>query len=117
MSRETQFIGLTDRATRLVASAVKTETYDGMTTGMFGESMPGRIFTMPDSALVPYKYKEVVQDSPWSSGPMIFTHLIPYYKDGGGHSFRGRACCSWVLDPSLQEENVECDSVTGTYYV
>lgn len=121
MSRSTQYIGLNKFAAELVASAIKIEYYE-MTTGMFDEPINGRIYYMP----VPYPdvnesfvYKEVVQEVPWSSGPMIFTYLkeILTKKSGQvlGLDDDDGSICSWMVDPNVKP--AEYDYATGRYYV
>jgi hypothetical protein len=64
-------------------------------------------------------YKEVVQVEPWSSGPMIFTHLVEILtKKCGqvlGEDEDDPRFCSWALDPNVRP--AEYDYETGRYYV
>ena len=117
MSRSTQYVGLNHHALNLVKDAFKREEYE-MTTGMFEEPVSGTIYHVlpppgPNKAL---KYVEVVQTTPWSSGPMIFTHLKAVLTKECGQEIETGECCSWILDPSL-EDTSEVDYVTGRYYV
>lgn len=122
MSRSTQFIGLTEAARRYVKNAERRELYE-MTSGMFGEPIMGTIYHMtpPAGPNAGYYLKEVVQDTPWSSGPMIFTRLKPFLvKECGqvlGEDEEGGEYFSWVLDPTLKDEHMEVDQTTGRYYV
>jgi len=119
MSRSTQYIGLNKYAHELVKDAIKTETYE-MTTGMFVEPVNGRIYHMAkenDLDVASIRYVEIVQTSPWSSGPMIFTHLRREWvkNDGTIEPEEGEMYCSWMLDPALRGQ--EYDYETGRYYV
>lgn len=65
-------------------------------------------------------YEEVVQDSPWSSGPMIFTHfkvtMVKVDRDTN-YSYKEIQRTeegfyfSWMKDPSIHDE--EYDAITG----
>ncbi|MCK9596620.1 hypothetical protein M0R19_05510 [Candidatus Pacearchaeota archaeon] len=86
MSRETQFVGLPEKAKKfLVENAIKNEdciwcgmkggynreAYDNV-KGMFGEDISIFSYKLKNGTEV----KEVEQCSPWSSGPVIFTKLV-----------------------------------------
>lgn len=122
MSRTTQYIGLTKRALEYVNDAVEAKPYN-MTEGMFGEIIHGSIYTMPNGEIL----TEVVQAEPWSSGPMIFTHLrcrppelpFPESQHSGVQPEDANAefplfYFSWVLDPTVEGE---VDYENGRYYV
>ncbi len=130
MSRETQFIGLTEAAMRYVKNLVSLES-DLVTHGMFDEEIPLRRWKMPenkttgegvwnpertDGQLTPC-VREVVQCVPWSSGPMIFTCLAFDWgntgdtEKGGFKPDYGNTVFEWVTDPTLG--NIEYDQVTG----
>ena len=117
MARQTQYIGLNKFAIELTRTALKVEEYK-MTFGMFQEEVTGRIFHMtppkgPNKALI---YKEVVQATPWSSGPMIFTALQQtLVKECGQELVEKDLYCAWIIDPSL--EGKEYDYETGRMYV
>lgn len=105
MSRATQYIGLTSDAENWVSHALSHRMYT-MTDGMFGEGIPGRIFEMPlpPGPNIKYTAIEVVQAAPWSSGPMIFTHLkVVLTKECGQEQEHGIAF-SWVWNPVLEGE-------------
>ena len=68
--RTTQYIGLTNAAKEFVKDFAKTPIE--VTTGMFDDPVIGHEFISPDG----HKYIELLQCSPWSSGPMIFTCLL-----------------------------------------
>ena len=115
MSRSTQYIGLTDQAREYVKSAIKVEQWQ-MTIGMFDEPVMGSIYHLPppnssDKELIA---KEVVQLEPWSSGPMIFTHLKLTVIDKDGKEVEMGFAYDWVQDFALQ---CEVDWKKGTYYV
>lgn len=121
MSRETQYIGLNLYALKFVENATKVEEYD-MCQGMFDEIIKGSIYHMPipEFPNKEFRLQEVVQDTPWSGGPMIFTCLkeITVMESGEiietgekDHLFQ------WMIDPSLYDKNIEVDCETGRYYV
>jgi hypothetical protein len=81
MSRETQFVGLSQRSkefiyenrlTQVAPECLSEEDKQYYTSGMFGEELPLGVFEKSDTH---EKYFEVSQCEPWSSGPVIFTHL------------------------------------------
>lgn len=116
MSRSTQYIGLNAYAKMWVANAIRTEEYE-MTTGMFDEPVKGRIFHLPppkgpNKALIA---KEVVQAKPWSSGPMIFTHLKVVLVKESGQELDCGFYYSWMVDPLVADQEFEPN--TGRYYV
>lgn len=115
MSRSTQYIGLNDYATRYVKNAIRKEEYE-MTTGMFNEPVMGTIYYMPPPAGPNKEYilKETVQVDPWSSGPMIFTHLKAVLIKNNGQEIDMGELFSWMFDPSLKNE---FDYSTGRYYI
>lgn len=121
MSRSTQHIGLNKYAGEWVHDAIRTEGYS-MCKGMFDEEVIGTIYHMPvpegpNKALIA---KEVVQDAPWSSGPMIFTHLqVTLVKENGQELDMG-CYFSWMFDPRLLRysgDGTEYDYETGRYGV
>jgi len=59
-------------------------------------------------------YIEVVQVSPWSSGPMYFTHLRHQLVKKCGQIVEMSYLFSWVCDPNITNE---FDVVNGHYYV
>jgi len=115
MSRSTQYIGLNRFADELVQNATNVEDYV-MTRGMFDENIRGAIYHMkpPEGPNVALKYIEEVQAVPWSSGPMIFTHLRRILTKECGQVLDMGLVCSWMVDPSLM---TEYDYETGRYYV
>lgn len=112
MSRSTKFIGLTDKATLFVKDfKMLPSTQDA--EGLDGERFPLRRWVGNDGLI---EYWEVVQAAPWSSGPMIFTHLAMYYPVNMAD---GEFILSWVLDPTLtkRQSYTEYDQREGTYWV
>ena len=123
--RTTQYIGLNDYAEAYLREHATLLQDEAPTIGigMFEEPITGRVWKevireeQPDRYLL---YEEVVQDSPWSSGPMIFTHLKVTLKQG---SLAGVPLAdidsgfyfSWMVDPSLKGQ--EYDPKTGRYWV
>ena len=115
MSRTTQYIGLTKDAHEYVKQATRVEEYE-MTLGMFDEPVMGKIYHMPapegpNKELIA---KEVVQTAPWSSGPMIFTHLKLILIKECGQELETDYAYSWVLNPEIIDE---IDYERGHYYV
>jgi hypothetical protein len=74
--RTTQYIGLNKRALEYVSDAVDFYFYK-MTQGIGEEPISGRVYVMPVPPGPNKKLlaKEVIQETVWESGPMIFTHL------------------------------------------
>lgn len=91
MSRETQFIGLSSAADAFLEKYAEVDNFttlkngkvisewtkprseenDSYTHGMFDEKIPLKKIRLKVGVFV----LEKVQDAPWSSGPVIFTHL------------------------------------------
>lgn len=115
MSRSTQYIGLNQYALNFVKGAKLVETFE-LTEGMFGEPVLGSVYHMPPPAGPNDEYilKEVVQDVPWSSGPMIFTHLEATLVKKSGQRIKLGPYFSWMVDPSIKDEY---DLETGRYYI
>ena len=104
MSRETQFVGLTQAAQDFVADLQALPSASS-TTGMFDEEIPLRQWEMHPSFridLLPDRemcVREVVQEVPWSSGPMIFTRLELDWGNGATSSV-----FEWIHDPTVEGE-------------
>ena len=113
MSRLTQYIGLNNLAREFIKNALSVETYP-MTEGMFEEIIKGHIYHMPvpEGPNAEYIFKEVVQASPWSSGPMIFTHLQCTLTKEIGQVCDMGEYFSWMRVP---DSDVEYDPDLGTY--
>jgi len=115
MSRETQFIGLTQAAKNFVAQCIPIP-HDSFTLGMFEEEVPLRKWEMHGLLLYPDRdmcIREVVQEAPWSSGPMIFTCLELDWGNG-----MKTMAFEWIHDPTLGREfqeygSLEYDQDTG----
>lgn len=116
MARSTQFIGLTKQAERFVRNFTlgpdpdpkSKECEDRFALGMFGENIPLRMwagFWEGKTILI----KEVVQDSPWSGGPMIFTNLEMDFLNGAKVTI-----FQWVHNPTIDSE---FDRENGQYWV
>jgi len=112
MSRSTQFIGLTRDAEEYVKNLEPMES-DTNALGMF-EEIPLRKWKIPEQ----FKYsqerpnaclREVVQASPWSSGPMIFTCLEADFGNGAKSKF-----LEWISDPRVEDE---VDQKNGKFWV
>lgn len=119
--RMTQMIGLNKYAMDLVKDAYQIEKVERMTLGMFDEDIPGRVYYVKPSKGEDvneyYKYTEVKQCSPWSSGPMIFTHLKWEIKKKSGQMLDMGFVCSWICDPGIVSTHGEVDVDTGRFYV
>ena len=118
MSRETQYIGLTNDARKYVEeNAISKESYL-MTTGMFEENVHGDIYELqtisPDVNKRTF-VKEVVQASPWSSGPMIFTCLELFVVKHSGQEVSLGKIFQWVANPTVGE--AEIDYNRGHYWI
>ena len=113
--RTTQYIGLTDAAAQWVKNATRSESVQ-ITTGMFDEPVMGKKYWMPvpKGPNIEYTAEEVVQASPWSSGPMIMTHLkLTLVKESGQVLDMGFAY-SWAFAPGMV---AEVDAGSGHYCV
>jgi hypothetical protein len=115
MSRSTQYIGLNKYAKEFVKQAIKVEQYE-MTTGICDEPVYGNIyyFPVPEGPNKSYYFKETVQCTPWSSGPMIFTNLTMYLEKESGQVYESKNYFNWMLDPTVENE---FDYDTGRFYV
>jgi len=127
MSRSTQYIGLTKRAKDFLEthSAIEIDE-NNFTEGMFNEEVPLGVWKITlkctsnssdrEDEIEIYKIREIVQNVPWSGGPMIFTCLELEY----GHENNKVQCFEWVTDPTLREREwggEEYDREEGTYWV
>lgn len=100
MGRSTQFIGLNCAGQKFITNLISIEDVSNFTFGMFGEEIPLGVWRDKEGKI----WTEFVQDTPWSSGPMIFTAL----KSGK------EIVCLWELDEKLDKE---FDQEKGKYYV
>lgn len=107
MSRETQFVGLTEDANNFVSELKRLDSAE-FVQGMFGEEIALRKWEIhplfkrenrPNSHI-----REVVQCIPWSSGPMIFTCLEIFWGTGFEDEGNTSKCYEWVVDPTLSAE-------------
>ncbi len=108
MSRSTQYIGLNAEAIAFVSNLKKVDDPSNKTFGMFEEDVPLGTWEGPVPGLF---YKEELQASPWSSGPMLFT-AIRVIKDG----VNGSLLYQWREDPFLSKGREFCFE-HGTYWV
>ncbi len=107
--RQTQWVGLTSDAAKYVKDATPIPS-DNKTFGMFYEELPLCKWEKNGYLLV-----EEVQFSPWSSGPMIFTHLKVFLiKNADQEPVKIGYFFSWVVDPMI---TCEFDSEKGHMYV
>jgi len=105
MSRSTQYIGLTAKATAFITALPKLEEKN-TTLGMFDEEVPLGVWQSPLLG----KLVETLQVSPWSGGPLLFTCLSIKYDGGETSIFQ------WIADPTLQDHQ-EFDYESGAYWV
>ena len=103
MSRTDQYIGLTRAAESYVSGRNKLKTTP--LEGVFGNSFELGVWAGDDGATL----VEVLQASPWSSGPMYFTRLKLLF-DNSGYVY----IFDWVLDPTVE---TEVDYERGHYWV
>lgn len=120
MSRSTQYIGLNDYAEAYLKEHAELQQDETpvITTGMFDEPVIGRVWKEVIHEEQPNRYhlyQEVLQDSPWSSGPMIFTHIRVTLVQPNTQAILCGFYFSWMVDPSLTDR--EYDAATGRYYV
>ena len=86
--------------------------------GMFEEPVYGMYYEFeppyPDVNLKLIVIEEL-QVSPWSSGPMIFSHLKATLIKRTGQECDCGYYFSWMVDPSLRGKDFDYE--TGRYYV
>lgn len=114
MARTTQYIGLNAKAMAFIKEnhLVPREPNDapkdvmhGHKAGMFEEDVSMGSWTDHDGNA----WDEVMQASPWSSGPMIFTCL----EKRGTRQRAGE----WIEDPELSRMGQEFSFEQGKFYV
>ena len=119
MSRTDQYIGLTSAASNYLGSigAERTKTYEiegawnTITLSVYEKKLE-------DGVNLFERFTEEVQESPWSSGPMYFTHLKrELIKVADQEPIDMGYIYSWVVAPELRETNTQVDQVRGWYYV
>ena len=119
MSRSTQYIGLTQKAKDYVKThAIKKEKII-VCQGMFDEPVYGNRYHFPPPA-GPNKglyYTEIPQETPWSSGPMIFTYLKGTLIKEGGEELSYGYIFEWIHNPELKEIHIEYDIDNGEFWV
>ena len=106
MSRSTQFIGLTEEATKYVKD-LKTLPSSSHTMGMFDEKLRLRKWEMPKEFKSSERpnacIREIVQAEPWSSGPMIFTCLALFFDNYiPREDDLGIPILQWIEDPRVK---------------
>ena len=109
MSRSTQYIGLTKAAKDYLQEKGRPVEADNSITGMFEEKIALGTWWNDDF----YCLEEVVQTSPWSSGLMIFTHLVGYFHNDK-EKRNPIVMFSWVKNPFVTGE---FDYNRGHYWV
>ncbi len=121
MSRSDQYIGLTHDAVNYLASIganlVRQYTIEGawndITLAVYERHFPD------DNVNLLERYTEVVQESPWSSGPMYFTNLKweLIKKKQPNEPIEMGYIYSWSVAPDLKYTGAEFDYNRGVYYV
>ena len=107
MSLSTQYIGLNAKAMNFIkqnnlSPRYPNDNHSGDNIGMFDEDILFSSYNSPNGDI----YDEILQCSPWSSGPMLFTQLQLRGK--------GNIYCQWEEDPNC---NGEVNFSNSTYYV
>jgi len=114
--RTTQYVGLNKYAHDWLEGRV-IETFDkNLCRGMFNEQVQGTIYHVQAENPINLMYiaEEVVQDMPWSSGPMIFTALRVKLLKKNGHEVTMEDWFRWMLDPNV---TAGYDYETGRYFL
>jgi len=101
--RTTQYVGLT-KAAKTFVSSLKELPSDSNTSGMFSENIPLKKWEIHPMFAASVQredacIREKLQDSPWSSGPMLFTCLEIDYGNGAQST-----AFEWVHDPTVSNE-------------
>ena len=111
MSRSTQFIGLTANAQMYVQDL---EEIDSITHshGIAGEELPLRQWKAPKEVThvdYPTFITEIVQEVPWSSGPMIFTclRLDTMFSEGADPGEFDVRFHEWNHDPAIRDQQFD----------
>ena len=118
MSLSTQYIGLTQKAKDYVKTcAIKKEKII-VCQGMFDEPVYGyRYHLPPPGSNIGLYYTEVPQETPWSSGPMIFTYLKGTLIKEGGEELSYGYIFEWIHNPELKEIHLEYAIDNGEFWV
>ena len=114
----TQITGLNDYARTFLSTNpnIKKIGSSVIGIGMFEEKIYGDIYEEIVNKYHTLRYEEVIQDRPWSSGPMVFTHLkVTLLQACNDKRFDMGFYFSWMIDPSVKDS--EFDYETGRYYV
>lgn len=83
--RTDQFIGLTKKAQEFVKDLEELPNARKILEGAFGNNFELGAWEMPskeNSPVEEYIIREILQASPWSSGPMFFTCLEVDFQNG-----------------------------------
>jgi hypothetical protein len=104
MSKTDQWIGLTHAAESFVADLPQLDDKRRV------EGPFGGIYNLCSWVWGRHTIQEIVQDTPWSSGPMYFTCLEILW-DGRSE---GSRILTWVLNPDIKNE---VDYTQGHYWV
>lgn len=118
MSRLDQYVGLTKRAEDFLIGIkdlcnIEEIILRNSDQTLCGEEILGVRYILKDGT---ESYEEVIQLTPWSSGPMYFTSLVhTLYLPGG--EIDAIHCFEWWVDPFLRGTNQEYDKNTGGYYL
>lgn len=109
MSRSDQWIGLTPAGRNMYHKLTKLAKENKIPIGYWAFN-PGKIFGS-EFVIEDRIYREEIQASPWSSGPMFFTRFAIYNKNTNK-----KICtiCDWIEDSKVQNE---VDYENGKFYV
>lgn len=99
--RTTQFVGLNNHALSFVSGWDSCPS-DNSTEGMFGEKIPLSAWTKNGHIV-----REIVQETVWSSGPMIFTCI----------ESNGKKFCKWIRDYDKPFGSAEYNEDLAVIYV
>lgn len=112
MARSTQYIGLNDKAEDFLDKnfELTLPEDDNVVIGLCDEVIQLTSYVSKNQNYL--SAREVVQTIPWSSGPMIFTHIEVELLDKTKVLWY-----SWEVNESLSETNQEVDYENGWYYV
>jgi hypothetical protein len=115
MARSTQYIGLTNKAKDWLSQNgfIEVPNPEQNSLGMFDEHIP---LGMWKGKLRGRKViiKEICQEIPWSSGPMIFTNLVIYLFNPDESEVKLGSIFEWVHDPDVKGEY---NPSAGTFWI
>lgn len=130
MARSDQYIGLTDDARIFLKSLQNDKNFkyeqsevDLCDCAFYDGKITGIKVTLSsldkNDVNLKTEYIETIQDIPWSSGPMYFTHLkwVLYKRKDPDTPIELDYLYSWHVDPMLKKHYTEIDYKKGSYYI